>query len=401
MSGFFVTKKLLKSFLIGIGIISMIFFLSIIIPIIDVLSMPSVVTMYQSDCSLYKPSELYYVFHKELNNKCIQTSSSACYEPEIVIKLFNLIPIKKQKIQLLQDEEVLVSGNVVGMTVKTKGVVVISPINNPLFKKGDCITKIGTYEIISKSDIANIIDNNYLQGGKITVEYIRDGEVCQCESDLVYDDVTNKYKLGLWVKDSIASIGTLTYIKADKRFGALGHGMNDSDVPQIIDASSGNLYDCNIIGINKAHSGSPGEVKGIYLENKNAKGVIDKNSKYGVYGYIDIDADLINKAKIYPVGSRQIATPGKATILCSLDGGPAQEYNIEIIKTNYQNYSNDKSMVIRVTDNKLLHQTGGIVQGMSGSPILQNGRLIGALTHVFVNDPTKGFGIYIDWMINE
>ena len=148
-------------------------------------------------------------------------------------------------------------------------------------------------------------------------------------------------------------------------------------------------------------SGNPGELKGLFMQGKNMQGVVEKNNNYGVFGTIYNDSNFLKKYDEIEIGSRLSVKPGKAQIRCCLDGTNVETFDIEIVKTNYQNYSNGKSMVLRVIDKDLISRTGGIVQGMSGSPIIQNGKLVGAVTHVFVNDPTKGFGVYIDWMLNE
>ncbi|MBQ7307293.1 MAG: hypothetical protein IJW82_02090 [Clostridia bacterium] len=160
------------------------------------------------------------------------------------------------------------------------------------------------------------------------------------------------------------------------------------------------MYNCNVIGVTKGYKGNPGELKGLFFQGKDSQGIIDKNMEYGVYGQINDDSILKNSEEL-KVGGRFVARPGKAKIRACIDGTESKDYDVEIIKTNYQSASNDKSMVIKVTDKELLRKTGGIVQGMSGSPIIQNNKVIGAITHVFVNDPTKGFGIYLDWMLNE
>ena len=203
----------------------------------------------------------------------------------------------------------------------------------------------------------------------------------------------------MWVRDHASGIGTLTYINSKNRFGALGHPICDSDTKSVISLKDGQLYNCSVLGVNKGSSGAPGELKGLFMQGKNTQGVIEKNNNYGVFGTIYNDSNFLKKYKEIEIGSRISVKPGKAKIKCCLDGNNVEEFDIEIIKTNYQNYSNGKSMVIRVTDKNLISRTGGIVQGMSGSPIIQNGKLVGAVTHVFVNDPTKGYGIYAEWML--
>ncbi len=213
--------------------------------------------------------------------------------------------------------------------------------------------------------------------------------------------MTNTYKLGLWVKEDAVGIGTLSFVNATtKRFGSLGHSINDSETNECIKVSGGNIYESKILGIKKGKSGKAGELIGTF-NRENVIGTVDKNCEYGVYGFVDSVETITKNKTAVDIGGRLSAKPGKAQILTCLDGDEIKAYDIEIIKTNFQSACNEKSMVLRVTDKNLIAKTGGIVQGMSGSPIIQDGKLIGAVTHVFVNDATKGFGIYIDWMLEQ
>jgi stage IV sporulation protein B len=191
----------------------------------------------------------------------------------------------------------------------------------------------------------------------------------------------------------------LTYVECENlRFGALGHPITDYETGAIIPAKSGKIFTCSVVGLNKGEKGSPGEIKGVFMQGQNSKGTVDNNTQFGVFGTITEKEKIIDTNKVADVGSRLTMKPGKATLISSISG-VSEEYEIEIIKANYQPSSSDKSFVFRVTDARLLELTGGIIQGMSGSPILQNGKIVGAVTHVFVSDPTKGYGVYVDWMI--
>ncbi len=197
-------------------------------------------------------------------------------------------------------------------------------------------------------------------------------------------------------------VGTLTFINPNTlRFGALGHAIADADTKENFDVKSGELYKCNVIGVKMGKRGIPGEIMGLFVPGRNEQGTIDKNNDYGVFGNVFENSEFLNDDKLMPIGGRLTAKPGKAKILTTIDGNNIESFDIEIIKTNYGGGANSKSMVIRVTDEDLISRTGGIVQGMSGSPIIQDGKIVGAVTHVFVNDPKKGFGLYLDWMLNE
>lgn len=335
------------------------------------------------------------------------------FEPEIEFRLFNLIPIKTQKVHLLEQNKVLVSGSAVGLVLKTNGVLVVgsSPVATPEgevdicktgdIKIGDTILQIENETVENVSNISKIVNKEKNKGRDLTVKLVRNSKAMDVRVKPCYDIKDENYKLGIWARDDASGIGTLTYVTDGNRFGALGHPICDSDTKKQIDLKEGKLYNCSILGVNKGVSGTPGEIKGLFMQGKNEQGVVEKNNNYGVFGTVASGSDLLKSAKEYEIGGRLSVKPGKAQIRCSIDGTKIECFDIEIIKTNFQNHSNDKSMVIRVADPDLIARTGGIVQGMSGSPIIQNGKLVGAVTHVFISDPTKGFGVYIDWMLGQ
>ena len=332
---------------------------------------------------------------------------------EYIVKynLFNLFNITSLKIGVTENNTVFVGGDIMGFSLKSKGVVVVggnyiitkegkrNPMEEGGFIAGERIIKINNCEINGAEDIGFAL--NSCGGGEMSIEIIRNGANRVLKVLPALDVLTNSYKLGLWIKEDALGVGTLTYIKPDDlRFGSLGHSINNGNGDEILDISEGNVFEANVIGVKKGKSGIPGELIGMFSQS-DPQGDIDKNNSFGVFGYMNEDSQfLLGKEKI-EVGGRLSARPGKATILSCIDGTEVEEYEIEIIKTNYQSTGSDKSMVFRVTDKELLQKTGGIVQGMSGSPIIQNGKIIGAVTHVFVNDPSKGSGLYIDWMLGE
>lgn len=326
-------------------------------------------------------------------------------------KLFNLFNIKKLKVNIIEPDRYFAGGETLGFSLQSKGIILIGgnyilskngierPFENSGLKTGDIITQIDGIEINNVEDIAKILEN--FQGGSVRLSVVRNNEKFEVEISPALDSLTNTYKLGLWVKEDAVGIGTLSFVNATtKRFGSLGHSINDSETNQCIDVSGGNIYESKILGIKKGRSGKAGELMGTFSREK-VLGSVDKNCEYGVYGFLDDIEPVIKNKTSVDIGGRLSAKPGKAQILSALDGDEIKAYDIEIIKTNFQQSCNEKSMVIRVTDKELINKTGGIVQGMSGSPIIQDGKLIGAVTHVFVNDATKGFGIYIDWMLEQ
>ncbi len=326
-------------------------------------------------------------------------------------KLFNLFNIKKLKVNVLEPDRYFAGGETLGFSLQSNGVILIGgnyilskngierPFENSGLKTGDIITHINGIEVNNVDDIAQVLST--CNGEKVKLSVKRNGELSEIFIEPALDRITNTYKLGLWIKEDAVGIGTLTFVNATtKRFGSLGHSINDSETNECIDVSGGNIYESKILGIKKGKSGKAGELIGTF-SRENVIGSVDKNCEYGVYGFVDnVENFIVDKTSI-DIGGRLSAKPGKAQILSCLDGETIETYDIEIIKTNFQSSCNEKSMVIRVTDKDLIEKTGGIVQGMSGSPIIQDGKLIGAVTHVFVNDATKGFGIYIDWMLEQ
>ena len=235
----------------------------------------------------------------------------------------------------------------------------------------------------------------------LNIKYIREGQEFNSNITPV-KTAKNGYKIGLWVRDSAAGIGTLTYYDPeDKTFAALGHGITDVDTGNLIDISNGEFLTTKILSVVKGLKGNPGKIQGS-IDNQKSIGKIYKNSNLGIYGKLEnLDAINLGNIEKMEVSDRNEIELGKATILCSLDSQGAKEYEIEIEKIFINNNEDNKSMLIKITDNELLEKTGGIVQGMSGSPVMQNGKFIGAITNVLVNDPTSGYAVFADLMIKE
>lgn len=262
------------------------------------------------------------------------------------------------------------------------------------------ILEVSGKKIDNTEDLITEIDNSNGEG--IKVKYKRGNKVAALTVKPIKSVEDNKYHVGMWVRDSTAGIGTLTfYDPKSNGFGALGHGITDIDTGALMPVENGEIVESNILTIIKGRSGNPGELKGVLIEEKRELGLIKINSPYGIYGTLNKDALGKFPNKLYPVGLRSDVEVGRATILANIDGKTIEEYEIEIQKISKNTTNRQKGMVIRIKDSRLLEQTGGIVQGMSGSPIIQNGKLIGAVTHVLVNDPTRGYGIFIENMLKN
>lgn len=328
-------------------------------------------------------------------------------EGYVVFKLFGFIPIRKIKVKILPTQEVYIGGNPIGMKIKSNGAVVVSDSvvdlensnlnKNNFFKNGDIILRINNQPVSTLNDIDTILDE--VEDENVVVDYKRDNKVYSKEISLIKNS-EGKYKLGVWVRDDFSGIGTLTFVKKDNfEFAALGHPITNGKNENVIDIVDGQIYNCSLVGINKGYRNNPGELKCVFVQ-KNQEGNIIKNTKFGIYGFLNDSKNLIDTNVTANIGGRLSVKPGSAKIISSISG-IREEYDIEIIKANYQAQSDDKSIIFRVKDKRLLELTGGIVQGMSGSPIMQNGKIIGAVTHVFLSDPTKGYAVYSDWMLEQ
>ena len=346
----------------------------------------------------------------KIEEKTVSVGGEKSTIKTLIFKLFGFLPIKTIEVNIGDEKEVFLGGAPIGFSIDIDGLIVlggnsvltdkglVNNFDNSELKKGDIITAVNDKKISSVKDLKDFLDNEYVEGESI-LHINRNGEKITLNVSPIKDQEENKYKFGLWIRNDAAGVGTLTYVESSTlNYGALGHPITDYETGVAIPARSGKIFACNVVGLNKGEKGSPGEIKGVFMQGKNSKGTVEKNTPYGVFGKLT-EQDIIDKNKSADIGSRLTMKPGKATLISSISG-VNEEYEIEIIKANYQPKSSDKSFVFRVTDSRLLDLTGGIIQGMSGSPILQNGRVVGAVTHVFVSDPTKGYGVYVDWMIS-
>ena len=326
------------------------------------------------------------------------------------LKLFGFVPLKKVDVEIVKTKEVIPIGSPIGIYLKTQGVLVLnvgsfpnetghdcSPAKN-LLEAGDYLLAMDGIAITGKSQVKDYIEA--CNGKEICFQIKREQKTM--EIALTPEKyLGTSYKAGIWLRDSAQGIGTMTYIDEDLHFGALGHGINDVDVGELLNLGNGLLYRTEILSIKKGTKGEPGEITGLILYEPNQIcGVITENTKIGIYGSVTQELYEQRKEKSVPIAFKQDVKPGKAQILYQL-GEEAKTYDIEITDLDYNNNEINQRIVFRVTDDELLSITGGIVQGMSGSPILQDGKIVGAVTHVFVNDPAKGYGIFIENMLKQ
>ena len=306
-------------------------------------------------------------------------------------------------------QKVDIVGRCVGLRLYTKGVLVIGmsevdsingekvePYKNTGIQIGDMIQEMNGIKINNANDVSQIVNRS--EGEEISIKYLR-------ENNEIYTTITpvktkdNNYLLGLWIRDAASGIGTLTfYDDENNRFAALGHGINDMDTGKLLNIANGELVTCKIVSIVKAREGKVGEIRGT-IDEGHKIGDVEKNSDIGVYGNV-IEKNFIDTIKIkqVDVASRNEVNVGKAEIYCELEENKVEKYEIEIKKLFKGNYKDNKSMLIKITDKRLLEKTGGIIPGMSGTPIIQNGKFVGAITNVLLNNPKQGYAIFADMM---
>ena len=328
----------------------------------------------------------------------------------LIIKLFGFIPLKQAKVSLIEDTELIPVGIPVGIYMETEGVMVvgtgeITDLNGNkikpaeyILKSGDYISKVNGFDITTKEEVTKLVAQS--QGNPLDFEIIRDGEIIT-QRVVPVADVAGEYKIGVWLRDNTQGVGTLTYIDADGNYGALGHGITDVDTGLLMNLEGGTLYETKIASIDKGSNNSPGEIVGMIIyTDDHILGTIDNNSEAGIFGSCSVQG--LEQATMTPlqIGLKQEIKKGPAQIICAVEGTPIY-YDIEITDVHMDHNNVNHELEIKVTDERLIAVTGGIVQGMSGSPIIQGGKIIGAITHVLVNDPTRGYGIFIDTMLEH
>ena len=325
----------------------------------------------------------------------------------VSLRLFGMIPVKDVQIDPVDRVMLIPGGEPFGIKLLMEGVMIVGtgsvrtdsgmecPAEECGLEKGDIILSADGSRIESNADIQRIVADS--DGKPLDVVYIHDNKRRKTTLTPAVSETDSSYKAGLWVRDSTAGIGTVTFTEpSTNRFGGLGHPVCDSDTGEIVPISGGEMTNVSITDVVKGESGTPGELHGSFSSGMSS-GVIYKNNACGVFGE---RFEPLSQAQAIPMALKQEVQEGPATIRASIDGGTPKDYTVEIEEIDSNN-SEYKNMLIRVTDKQLLDKAGGIVQGMSGSPIIQNGKLVGAVTHVLVNDPEKGFGIFCENMYRE
>lgn len=327
----------------------------------------------------------------------------------ISYKYLGLIPLKEAKVEVIQPAYVIPGGVPVGIYVETEGILVIGTgkvdgadglTYEPalqIVQAGDYIQAVNGQPVSEKEDLMEEVQAS--QGKELILDLERKEEEIQVKVEPV-STKEGDYKLGIWVRDNTQGVGTLTFLTEEGKFGALGHGVSDVDTGELLEISEGRLYDTRIVDIKKGERGTPGEISGLIRYRSELEcGELQKNTGVGIFGEAaDRLYDKVPGERMQ-IGYKQEIELGEAWVRSSI-GGSIRDYQVEILEVNCNDNDLNKGIVLKVTDPELLELAGGIVQGQSGSPIIQNGKLIGAVTHVFVQDPTKGFGAFIENMLD-
>ena len=332
--------------------------------------------------------------------------STGEYDADIL--LFNTIPIKTVHVDVTEPLMLVPCGTPFGIKMFTNGVVVVgmsdidsesgktNPATEAGLKIGDIITNVNGETVNENEEVSKAIQD--CNGEPLVLTVKRDTETLEISLNPVKSSQDGSYKGGLWVRDSTAGIGTVTFYNPENGlFGGLGHGICDVDTNSLMPMKNGDIVPVTISGVTKGQKGAAGELRGYFSSNQ-AIGNLFINSDEGVYG--QLDASPVEQQAL-PVAMKQEVKEGPAQILTTVADGEPQYYNVTIESIEYKNSSRVKNLVVLVTDEVLLEKTGGIVQGMSGSPIIQNGKIVGAVTHVFLNDPTRGYGIFAENMVEN
>lgn len=308
-----------------------------------------------------------------------------------------------------REVELYPGGHIVGIKLRTNGPLIVgfsdiendfqkpySPSKDSGLNVGDIILSINDIEINSSDLLSETLNN--LDADELDIKVERDGKIIVKKIHPI-KSVDGKNKIGLWVRDSTAGIGTVTFIDpVTGTYGALGHPITDVDTGDIIKISKGNIVSSSIVNVKRGEKGNPGELKGVFINDDINLGSVEQNTKFGIFGKYSLENIYTEKLKI---ALKDEIQEGPAQIISTVDNGEPRLYDVVIEKLLQQDNPSSKSMIIKVVDEDLLEKTGGIVQGMSGSPIIQNNKIVGAVTHVLVNKPDTGYGIYIEWMLKE
>jgi stage IV sporulation protein B len=336
-------------------------------------------------------------------------------QTKMKVKLFGKIPLKTVKVNVVPDLRVIPGGQTIGVKVKSAGVLVVghhqvavsdgskqSPGEEAGLRLGDLIVKINGVNVNEVHKVAKLSEQAGMTKKALQISYKRAGKLAETHLKPLYDAEDKAWRLGLYIRDSAAGVGTLTFYAPDQGvYGALGHVITDMDTQTPIEVGEGQILQSSVTSINKSQSGEPGEKRAHFVKESKILGNVERNTPFGIFGKMNENPMHSYEGHSIPVAFAEDVKEGPAQILTVVNGQKVERFDIEIAHVAKQSGPATKGIVIKITDKRLLSKTGGIVQGMSGSPIIQNGKLVGAVTHVFVNDPASGYGCFIEWMLQD
>lgn len=333
---------------------------------------------------------------------------------EVTLKLFGTIPLKTVHVNVMPELKVYPGGQTIGVKVKSAGILVVghhlvqssgiksSPGETAGLKLGDLLTQMDGIVLNDVTKVAQIVEKAGTAKRPLDITFKRNGKEMKTKLTPVYDVEDQSWRLGLYIRDSAAGVGTLTFYAPDQKvYGALGHVITDMNTQTPIEVGSGQILQSNVTSISRSEEGEPGEKRAHFLKDGRILGNVERNTHFGIFGKMDNKPSHSLYQQPIPIALASEVKAGPAEILTVVEGQEVERFKIEIIHVSRQDAPATKGMVLRITDPRLIKKTGGIVQGMSGSPIVQNGKLIGAVTHVFVNDPKSGYGCFIEWMLQD
>ncbi|PEA56278.1 SpoIVB peptidase [Bacillus pseudomycoides] len=409
--------------IIGICLLVSLVFIGCYKPLREFISFPKQLVIFQNQDSKVSSlpvfqtkstdETIFTIASGRVSEKNISVNAHQSGEADMVYELAGL-PVKKVNVKVLKDFKVIPGGQSIGVKLNAKGVLVVghhliqtekgkvSPGELAGVQVGDMITEINGKTIERMSDIAPFIHNSGKTGESLNLVLLRDGKYIRTKLTPQKDGGEQSYRIGLYIRDSAAGIGTMTFIHPESmKYGALGHVISDNDTKKPIQVEDGQIVRSTVTSIERGSNGDPGEKLARFSPDHEVIGNITTNSPFGIFGKLNTEMKNGIMDESLPIALSHQVKEGPAKILTVIDQDKVEAFDIEIVSTVPQKFPATKGMVVKITDKRLLEKTGGIVQGMSGSPIVQDGRLVGAVTHVFVNDPTSGYGVHIEWMLHE
>ncbi|MGF9963088.1 SpoIVB peptidase [Bacillus rhizoplanae] len=409
--------------IIGICLLVSLVFIGCYKPFREFISFPKELVMFQNQYSQVSSlpvlqtkstdETIFTIASGQADEKTISVNPRQSGEADMVYELAGL-PVKKVNVKVLKDFKVIPGGQSIGVKLNAKGVLVVghhliqtekgkvSPGELAGVQVGDMITEINGKTIERMSDIAPFIHDSGKTGESLNLVLLRDGKYIRTKLTPQKDGGEQSYRIGLYIRDSAAGIGTMTFIHSESmKYGALGHVISDNDTKKPIQVEDGQIVRSTVTSIERGSNGDPGEKLAKFSPDHEIIGNITTNSPFGIFGKLNTGMKNGIMDEPIPIALSYQVKEGPAKILTVIDQDKVEAFDIEIVSTVPQKFPATKGMVVKITDKRLLEKTGGIVQGMSGSPIIQDGKLVGAVTHVFVNDPTSGYGVHIEWMLHE